>query len=265
VAQALAARDRTSRLILVDAAAEVAAGKALDIQQMGAVEGFHTRLDGTDDLSRVTGSAVCVVADRFGKTSSEWQDENGLAMVTRLVGYLGDAPIVFAGAHQAGLLLGTVRDAGIPRRRAIGSSPEAFRAAVTAIVALEARCSPSEVALTVLGTPGRFLVPWSEASIGGYALESVLAQVQLTRIDARAAKLWPPGAYTLGMAAAAVTEAILEGSRATHSVLSVLNGEFDVKDRVGALPVLLAPHGVAHTRISSLSTRERVLLGSALT
>jgi len=265
VAQALAARDRVSRLILVDAAAQVAAGKALDIQQMGAVEGFHTRIEGTDDHTRVIGCAACVVADRFGKTSSEWQGGEGLAMVTRLSGYLGDAPVVFAGAQQADLVLAAVRDAHLPRRRAIGSSPDAFKSAVAGIVAIEARCSPGEVALTVLGVPGRFVVLWSEASIGGYALERVLTQVQLTRVEARAAKLWPPGAYTLGMAAAEVTLAILDGSRATHSVLSVLDGEFDVKDRVGALPVLLASHGIAHTRVPSLSTRERVLLESSLT
>jgi len=264
IAQALAARDRVARVLLVDVAGSVAAGKALDVQQMGAVAGFHTRLDGTDDPSRVAGCAACVVADRSGRTSSEWQGEEGLAMLMRLAPYLGDAPVLFAGAFQADLLLAAVRDVRMARRRAIGSSPEAFRSAVTAIVCIEARCSPREVALTVLGAQGRFVVPWSEASIGGYGLERVLSQVQLTRIEARAARLWPPGASTLGTAAARVTEALLESSRATHSVLAVLSGEFDVKDRVGALPVLLAPHGIAHKRVPSLSTRERVLLETSL-
>ncbi len=264
IAQALAARDRVARVLLVDVAGSVAAGKALDVQQMGAVNGFHTRLDGSDDPSRVAGCAACVVADRFGKTSSEWQGEEGFAMLTRLAPYIGDAPVVFAGSSQADLLLAAVRDVRIPRQRAVGSSPEAFRSAVTAIVAIEARCSPREVALTVLGAPSRFVVPWSEASIGGYGLERVLSQVQLTRIEARAAKLWPPGPFTLGMAAARVTEALLESSREAVSVLTVLSGEFDVKDRVGALPVLLAAHGIAHTRVASLSPRERVLLETSL-
>jgi malate dehydrogenase len=264
VAQALAARDRLSRILIVDAAGSTAAGKALDIQQMGAVDGFHTHLAGTDDHSRATGSSVCIVADRFGKTSSEWQGDEGATMLGRLGPYLGDTPIVFAGAAQASMLLASVRDARIPRRRAIGSASEAFRSAVTGIVALEARCSPREVGLTVLGAPGGFVVPWSEASIGGYALEHVLTQVQLTRIEARAARLWPPGAYTLGMAAARVAEAIAVGSRQAFSVMTVLEGEFSVRNRVGALPCLLAPGGIVHTKVPTLSGRERTLVETAL-
>jgi malate/lactate dehydrogenase len=194
----------------------------------------------------------------------EWHGDEAVTMITRLTPYLGEAPLVFAGAMQAGALLGAVRDAALPRRRVLGSAPEAYRSAVAAIVALEARCSPREVALAVLGAPERFVVPWSQASIGGYALDRVLSQVQLTRIEARAAKLWPPGTYTLGLAAARVTEALLESSRQSVIVVSVLDGEFGVKHRVGAFPVLLTSRGIAHTRVPSLSTRERVLLESSL-
>ena len=55
VAHALARSERVSRVLLIDADAKVAAGKALDIQQSGAVDLFHVRLDGTDDVSRVAG------------------------------------------------------------------------------------------------------------------------------------------------------------------------------------------------------------------
>jgi len=223
------------------------------------------RLDGTDDVSRVAGCAVCVVADRFGLPSSEWQSEEGLAMLTRLAPYAGDAPLVFAGAAQAGLLLAASRDAHMRRERLLGSAPEALAGAIRAIVAMEAPCSPSEVGLTVLGTPpAGFVVPWSEASIGGYGLERVLSQVQLVRIEARAARLWPPGPFALGLAAARVTEALVLSSRRTFSVLTVLAGEFGVRGRVGALPLILSPAGIAHIRTPALNTRERVRLETAL-
>src|SRR5439155_1538650 len=57
VAQALAARDRVARVVLIDPGTTVAAGKALDIQQSGAVHAFHAKLTGTDDLSRAAGAA----------------------------------------------------------------------------------------------------------------------------------------------------------------------------------------------------------------
>ena len=48
IAHALAARGSVSRVLLIDPHGQVAAGKALDIQQAGAITGFHTRLEGTD-------------------------------------------------------------------------------------------------------------------------------------------------------------------------------------------------------------------------
>ena len=264
-AHALARDEHVSRVRLVDTDGKVAAGKALDIQQSGAVDLFHVRLDGTDDVSRVAGCAVCIVADRFGRPSAEWQGDEGLAMVTRLASYAGEAPIVFAGTSQSELLRAAVRESHIARERLVGSAPEALVAAVRAMVAMEARCSPSEVGLTVLGTPpSGFVVPWSEASIGGYSLERVLSQVQLTRVEARAARLWPPGPFALGLAAARVTDALVRRSRRAFSVLMVLGGEFGVRGRVGALPVNLSPAGIANTRVPTLNTRERVRLETAL-
>ena len=265
VAHALAQRERVRRVILIDAAGKVAAGKALDIQQAGAVEGFHTQLSGTDDVTRVMGCRVCVIADRSAPSAGEWHGDDGLAMLARVSGYLDQAPIVCAGTRQAPLLLGAEREAGIRRDRLVGSAPEALASAVTAIVALEARCSPSEVKLTVLGTPpDGFVVPWSEASIGGHALDRVLTQVQLSRLEARMPRLWPPGPYALGLAAARVAEGLLTSSRRAFAVLSILGGEFGVRGRVGVLPALLSPAGIAHVRVPTLNTRERVQLETAL-
>lgn len=265
VAQALARGRQVGRIALIDTAGNVASGKALDIQQSGAIEGFHTGLSGTDDFTRVTGCDVCVLADRVGPPASEWSGDEGLAMMTRLAALLGEAPIVFAGALQSELLRMMAGEGGVRREQLIGSAPEALASAIKAIVAMEARCSPSEINLTVLGAPpAGFVIPWSEASIAGYSLERVLSQVQLTRLEARVASLWPPGPYALGLAAARVTEAMPTSSRRAFSVLTMLGGEFGVRGRVGTLPVLLSTTGIVQTRVPILNTRERVQLENVL-
>ena len=274
VAHALARAERVGRVVLIDEGGTIAAGKALDIQQSGAIDGFHTRVEGTQDLTRVTGCAVCVVADT-GRPAADWQGESGLAMMVRLRGFVGEAPIVLAGAGQADLLLAAVREAGFRRERVVGSAPEALAAAARAIVALEAECSPSEVALSVLGTPPRlperlngvppaFIVPWSEASIAGHSVERVLTQVQIRRIEARVALLWPPGPQALGTAAARVVEAIVTSARRAPGVLTVLGGEYGVRNRVGVLPCLLGPGGITEVRPPALNARVRVQLETAL-
>jgi malate/lactate dehydrogenase len=210
------------------------------------------------------GCAAYVIADRFAAGSPEVQGEEGLALIKRIAAFSPDVPLVFAGANQADLIQASSREGRVPARCLIGSATEALASAVAAIVAMEARSSPNEVSVAVLGTPPAFVVPWSDASIGGYALERVVSQVQLRRIEACVARLWPPGPYVLGAAAARVVEALLQASRRSYNVLTVLGGEFGVRNRLGAVPALLAPQGVVHTRVPELNTRERVQLDTAL-
>jgi malate dehydrogenase len=262
-AQALASRERARRIVLIDSTANAAIGKALDIQQAGAISGVDTTLEATADETRAIGSAVMVIADRFGGAPSEWQGEDGLGLIRR-VAALSDVPMVFAGATQADLMRAASRELHVAARRLIGSASEAFSSAVCAIVAMEARCSPAEVCVAVLGIPPAFVIPWSEASIGGYALDRVVMPVQLRRIEARAARLWPPGPYALGAGAARVVGAVLGAARRSYSVLAVLDGQFGVRDRIAAVPALLTSDGVARIRTPLLNTREQVQLDTAL-
>jgi malate dehydrogenase len=265
VAQALASRDTVRRVLLVDAAAGVAAGKALDLLQSGAVNASHVRLEGTDDLSRAVGSAVCVIADRHGPPEAEWAGDEGLALLRRLLQWTEHTPLVFAGASQSSLMLTARREHHVRRAALVGSAPEAYASAMRSMVALEAGCSPNEVSLAVLGLPPRGLVvPWSEAAIGGFALERTLTPVAITRLEARAPRLWPPGPFALGAAAARAVEAIVTASRRALNILAVLDGEYGVRERLGSTPALLDSGGVARVRVPALSTRERVLVETAL-
>lgn len=264
-AHALAERGCVSRVLLVDSHGQVAAGKALDIQQAGAISGFPTRLDGATDPTRVAGCAVCVVADRAGLPPSEWRRDEGLETVARFISDAATAPVVFAGTGQDALMSTLVAEAGVDRRRLLGSAPEALAAAVRAMVAMEAGCSATDVHLAVLGrAPRGIVVPWVEASVAGYALEKVLTQAQLARVEARLPSLWPPGPYALGLAAAVVIDALMRSSRRPRCVAAVLDGEFGARGQVGAVPAYLGPSGIERTDVPSLNTRERVRVESAL-
>ena len=128
---------RVRRVIILDDAAGVAAGKALDIQQAGAIDGSHARLEGGADLSRGIGAAVCIIADRSGRSSSEWQGDEALALMTRLVPYSAN-PRSCSPGHLRRLLAAAARELHIPRERLIGSAAEALSGAVKSMVAIEA-------------------------------------------------------------------------------------------------------------------------------
>lgn len=259
LARQLAATDLVSRIVLVDDLGSVAAGKALDVAQSGPVDRYHTLLTGTNDLAAVVGAAVLVVADRAGQPGGEWQDEAGLAMLKRVAGLNQVAPLLCAGAAQGGLIERGVNEAGIARVRLFGTAGEALRSAVTAITALEAQASPSDISLTVLGRPPQqVIVPWDQGAIGGRSIPQVLSAAQLARLDARAARLWPPGPYALASAAARIIRTALTRGPRLHMAMVAVTRDEGTPGRWAIMPVLLQPAGIKSIVTPSLSSRDRV-------
>jgi len=265
LARQLAVTDLVARIVLVDDLATVAAGKALDVAQSGPVDRYHTALSGTSDLSAVVGAAVIVFADRAGQPGGEWQDEAGLAVVRRVAGLNQLAPLVCAGAAQSGLIERGVNEAGIARTRLFGSGGEALRGAVTAITALEAGAAPSDISLSVLGRPPQqIIVPWDEGAIGGRSIARVLSAAQLARLDARVARLWPPGPYALASAAARMVRSAITNSPRLHMATVAVTRDEGTPGRSAIMPVTLRPSGIAEVVAPVLSSRDRVRYESSM-
>jgi malate/lactate dehydrogenase len=264
IARQVAAADVTSRLILVDEIVRVAEGKALDIRQAAPVDGYHTHLIGTGDESAVVGADAVVIADRAA-TNAEWTDDSGVALVRRIAYHSPDAILLCAGAQQLAVVERGVREGGIARTRLFGSAPEALRAAVVSMVALEAQCGPTDVSLAVVGRPpGHLIVPWDDASIAGRRAVDVLTPPAITRLDARLARLWPPGPLTLAAAAARMLRVAASKGRVSLAAFVALTRDEGERGRVGMLPVRVHPAGVAQVLLPALSVRDQVRLDTAL-
>jgi len=264
IAHALAAGGVVSRVVLIDGTGSVAAGKALDIRQAGAVSGNHVRLDASGELMAVTGCAVIVVADLADPAKGEWRGDEGFALLTRLLRYGSGAPVVLAGTQQHDLLARAVRELGTPRGQVAGSAPEALASAVRAVIAAEVPCAPAEVGIGLLGRPGGWIIPWSEATVGGYALSQVLTQARLARLEARCARLWPPGPYVLGVAAARMAQAMVIGARSALQAFAVVDDGAGSRGQVASVPVHVGPQGIVGIISPHLSARDRVGLDTIL-
>ena len=264
LARQLAALDLVTRIVIVDDLATVAAGKALDVAQSAPVDGYHTVMSGTADLAAVVGAEVVVIADVAGNPAVEWKDEAGLALIKRVAGLNQRAPMVCAGAAQSSVIERGVNELGISRMRLFGSAPEALRSAAIAIVALEANASPSDISLSVLGRPSQVIVPWDEAAIAGRSATGVLSAAQLARLDARIARLWPPGPYALGSAAARLVRTALTRTPRVHAAMVAVNRDEGLPGRSAMMPVTLLPAGIATLVPPSLSSRDRVRFDTAI-
>ena len=137
LAQRLAARGRVREVRLIDDQGGVAQGKALDIQQSGAVDGFTTRLSAASAIGAAAGAAAVVIADASAG-DTEHTGEAGLALVKRLAALESRAPLIFAGNTQRSLIVRAATELHVPRQRLIGSAPAALESAVRALAALDA-------------------------------------------------------------------------------------------------------------------------------
>lgn len=265
-ARALAARSRVAAIRLIDDKGSVAAGKALDLLQAGPVSGSATRIDGGADLGAAAGAAAIVLADRAG-SDGEWSGEAAVSLLRRLKtgGYLDRSVLICAGATHRALMQQAIDEIGLPRRRVIGSSPESLASTARSLVALEAGTAANQVTLVVIGRPpDRFVIPWSEASVAGHSLASVMRPPQMNQVERRLRGLWPPGPGALGTAAALFCESVVMGSRRIVSAFVSLDRDNGTTAPVCAWPVAIGPSGLERVTTPVLSGRDQVVVDEVM-
>jgi hypothetical protein len=247
LASTLSLHHAVAEIVLTDDESPgVAAGKALDVRQSGAIGGSDVRVTVAPLEDAVAGAGVLVVADRAAD-GREWDGEAALAMLASVSHH--PVPLIFAGASQSWLQERAVLELGIPWTRAIGTSAAALEAAVRAATALEAGCEASDVRLAVAGRPPRDVhVLWEWASIGGRPAVDRLPAAALRRIERRLEAFWPPGPCAAASAAARVIGSLLNGRETFTSAVCV----FPAAGRAVMLPVRLDRNGISRAEVPEL-------------
>jgi hypothetical protein len=264
IAHRLAERARFRAVRLIDAAAGVAAGKALDIRQSGPIGGFDTTLEGAADPLAAAGADVIVLADPVD--GSGWENEAGLALVGRLARAGTTAPFVFAGPGHTWLFERAAAELKIPADRLVGSAPSALLPAARALVGVELDGSGADVQLGVTGRPPAFVIGWSAATVAGSLVVDRLPAHRLAAIGRTLARLWPPGPQAIAAGTAGIAEGLVFGSRRLQYGLSIPDGELpDAPRGVALLLPLVLGHGrVLRRVVPSLSPQEHTDLLNSL-
>jgi malate/lactate dehydrogenase len=209
------------------------------------------------------GASVVIVADRIAH--GEWQGEDGLVLLKRLTQSAPGAVILCAGTAQREIVERGVRELKFARTRLFGSAPESLAGAARALVALAINGSPRDISLSVLGVPpGHTVIPWGEATAGGFALTRLVDEPTRRRLSARVSALWPTGPYSLAAAATAVVECMVGRSRRMVSAFVAPDTSMGISTRAAAMPVKLGPAGIVEVALPSLSAVEQVALDNAM-
>lgn len=262
-AHVLAQHDAADLVRLVDESGRVAEGKALDIMQAAAIEGFATEVTGSAELMAAGGADIVIVADRHA--AGEWQGEEGVALLVRIAGVAPRAVIICAGASQRDLVDAGVRERRMDRRRIFGSAPEALASGARALIALVVNGSPQDVAVSLLGRPpDQIVIPWEQATVGGYQLPRVVTEPARRRLAGQIAATWPPGHHALAAAAFKAVDAV---TGRTRSVICGFAAPDDAEGRRAhtvALPLRVGPGGIETMELPPLSVVDRVALDNAM-
>ncbi|HVD26738.1 MAG TPA: malate dehydrogenase, partial [Gaiellaceae bacterium] len=278
-AQELARRDYCD-VALVDIKEGLAEGKALDINQAGAVVGYEPRVVGSPEYEITGGSDVVVITAGVPRTGDMSRDdlvstnEKIVGSVTsQVVEHSPDAILIVVSNPLDAMCHVAKNVSGWPKNRVFGMAGILDTARFSAFIAWETGSSVKDVTAMVLGGHGDQMVSVvSHTTVGGVPLRKLSSDDRIAELVARTAsgggelvKLLGTSAwYAPGAAAAQMVDSIMLDEKRILPCTAYLEGEYGIEDLYMGVPVKLGADGVEEIYELDLSEDEqRLLLESA--
>lgn len=278
--QRLAEADFLDEVVMVDIIEGKPQGLALDINESAPLEGFATKVVGSNDYAPTAGSEVCVVTAgvprKPGMSRMDLLDINAkiVADVTRnLMEYSSDTVLVVVSNPLDEMTALAAMVSGLPKSKVIGQAGMLDSARLRYFLAEHFGTSPQNVEAITLGSHGETMVPVpSLARVNGKPLkemaeESVIESiVQRTRDGgAEIVGLLKTGSayFAPSSAAAKMVEAIVRDTNEVMPVCTWLSGEYGISDVFLGVPAQIGHGGVAKVVELPLTDSELAALRDA--
>jgi len=274
-AQVLALRDYAD-VVLVDIKEGLPQGKALDIDQMGAVLGFEPNVSGSNGYDETAGSAVVVITAGLPRSPGMSRDdlvatnERIVKDVTEKVTAASRDAILIVVSNPLDAMCHVAKSvSGWPKERVFGMAGILDTARFSAFIAQETGASVKDVTAMVLGGHGDQMVPVvSATTVGGIPLRKLVADDRIAAMVERTAKgggelvnlLGTSAWYAPGAAAAQMVDSIMLDEKRVVPVTAYLEGEYGIDGLYMGVPVKLGSKGVEQIVELDLDEREQELL-----
>jgi malate dehydrogenase len=277
-AQVLAQRDYAD-VVLVDIKEGLPQGKALDINQMGAVLGYEPRVTGSNSYEETEGSDVVVITAGLPRSPGMSRDdlvstnEKIVKDVTeKAIAQSPDAIIVIVSNPLDAMCHVAKNVSGWDRERVFGMAGILDTARFSTFIASAANASVKDVTAMVLGGHGDQMVPVvSATTVGGIPLRQVVAGSEIDAMVERTAKgggelvslLGTSAWYAPGAAAAQMVDSIVLDERRVLPCTAYLEGEYGIDGLYMGVPVKLGAGGIEEIYKLDLSDEEQKLLNES--
>jgi len=275
VTQEVARRDYAD-VVLVDIVENLPQGKALDINQMGAVLGYEPNIVGSNGYAETAGSDVVVITAGVPRKPGMSRDdlvttnEKIVGSVTeQVVEQSPDAIIVIVSNPLDAMCHVAKSVSGAAKERVFGMAGILDTARFSTFIAWETGSSVKDVTSMVLGGHGDQMVPVvSATTVGGVPLTKLLAADRIEAIVERTRKgggeivnlLGTSAWYAPGAAAAQMVDAIMLDEKRVLPCTALLEGEYGIDGLYMGVPVKLSAGGVEEIVELDLSDQERAWL-----
>jgi malate dehydrogenase len=271
-AHVLAARDYAD-VVLVDIKENLPQGKALDINQMGAVLGYEPNVVGSNGYEETAGSDVIVITAGLPRSPGMSRDE----LVTtneKIVGSVTEQAV----AQSPDALLIVVSNpldamchvaknvSGWDKGRVFGMAGILDTARFSTFIAWRTRSSVKDVTAMVLGGHGDQMVPVvSATTVGGIPVRKLVGEDEIQEMVERTAKgggeivnlLGTSAWYAPGAAAAQMVDAVMLDEKRVLPCTALLEGEYGIDGLYMGVPVKLGRRGIEEIVELDLSAEER--------
>jgi malate dehydrogenase len=259
--QRIAERGICDEVVMTDIVEDLPQGLALDMNQSRPLEGFGTRVVGTNGYDETAGSDVAVITAgvprKPGMSRMDLLEVNAkiVGEVTRkLAAGSPDAVLIVVSNPLDEMTALAAEVSGFPKERVMGQAGMLDTARFKHFLAEELGTSPSRVEAMTLGSHGDTMVPVpSMVKVDGKPLAEVADQETIERLvqrtrdgGAEVVALLKSGSayYAPSSAATAMVAAVLGDTRDVMPVCAWVSGEYGIDGVYLGVPARLGRHGV---------------------
>jgi malate dehydrogenase len=271
-AQELARRDYAD-IVLVDIKEGLPEGKALDINQAGAVLGYEPNINGSTSYEPTAGSNVVVITAGLPRQPGMSRDdlvttnEKIVGSVTeQAVAQSPDAIIVVVSNPLDAMCHVAKSVSGFPKDRVFGQAGILDTARFRTFIAWETGSSVKDVQAVVLGGHGDQMVSVvSATTVGGVPLTKLVPEARIAELVERTAKgggevvelLGTSAWYAPGAGAAQMVDAIMLDEKRVLPCTAYLEGEYGIDGLYMGVPVKLGARGIEEIVELDLTAEEQ--------
>ena len=274
-AQVLAARDYAD-VVLVDIKEGLPQGKALDINQMGAVLGYEPNVVGSNGYEESAESDVVVITAGVPRTGDMSRDdlvsinEKIVVQVVEAATVQSPEAILIVVSNPLDAMCHVAKSvSGWPKERVFGMAGILDTSRFSTFIAWETGASVKDVTAMVLGGHGDQMVPVvSATTVGGVPLRKLASEDAIHAMVERTAKgggelvklLGTSAWYAPGAAAAQMVDAIMLDEKRLLPCTAYLEGEYGIEGLYMGVPVKLGRGGIEEVVELELSEDEQTML-----